>query len=276
MNCKIVRDQLLQAERPERPTADLAAHLGQCPPCRQWHHRLVQLEREVPLLPVPPSQGKAALFERLVGERIAPRPRPAANRPSRWKALFQSPALPPAALAASLLLFAGLWWYLEARPREKSSSPQPSQVVVKPPPRDPLLADLMQHNVKLAQARTAKDRLLELAAMADRLHGATQTLAGEVETADLAALARWYTEVVDKGIVVRADALRRAPDLRQEERKEVLAQVANRLKQTETEAGRHAQAAQTTATAEQWQRLASAARGGADKLRALLGQEDKP
>jgi hypothetical protein len=273
MNCKVVRDQLLQTERPERPADDLAAHLGQCSPCRQWHQRLVQLERLVPQLPVPPSRGgKAGLFKRLAGEQIAPRPSVrVVRRPSRWKAIFRSPAMPPAALAASLLLFAGLWWHLEARSRV-TPQPQPQPMAYRPPPRDLLLADLLQHNIDLVGATSAEDRVKYLAAMADRLHGATQTLADKAEVEDLAALAKLYEKVVRDGIVPMVPRVR---SLGKDERRKLLTEIADRLTNTVEQARQRAQEAPTTAFANQWTCLAAAAQDGTDKIRTLLGEEAK-
>jgi len=89
---------------------DVAAHLGECAPCCSGTMRLVQLERDVRCCRYRrPVQG--GLAEQLATVKMPPpRPRPAPARPSRFQAFLQSPALPPAALAAGLLLFAGFWW----------------------------------------------------------------------------------------------------------------------------------------------------------------------
>jgi hypothetical protein len=275
MNCKVIREQLLQADRPERPGADLAAHLGQCPPCRQWHQRLVQLERLVPRLPVPPSHGKAVLLARLAGERVAPPRRPTARRSSRWQVFFQSPAMPPAVLAASLLVFAGLWSMQSNpyhRPAGGGGMTAPAPAPPRPPAPDLLVADLLQHNVSLARAETPKEQLDALAAMAERLYGATKTLAGQAETADLEKLTKLYDEVVRNGIVKRADVLRKLPPA---ERQEIISPIAERLAKAMDDAEDRAQKSPEE-TASPWRALASAARAGANELQTLLKGETKP
>ena len=66
MNCTTIQRRLLAAEQPDRPAAEVKSHLAECPACRAWHRRLVQLERHIPLLPVPPSEGKAELLHHLL------------------------------------------------------------------------------------------------------------------------------------------------------------------------------------------------------------------
>jgi hypothetical protein len=275
MNCKDVRGHLLQAERPERPPAAVAEHLGQCSPCRQWHQRLVQLEQTVPLLPVPPTNAKAALLERIVNGKTAPRGRSTAHKPSRVHAFFQSPALPPAVLAASLLVFACVWWLLQAGPRERGPvAPRAVTMAPKPPPPDPLLADLMQHNVRLAKADSPQERIVELADMADRLHSTARTLAATADAEDLAKLTELYRKVVEEGVVAQAKS--KLAQLPRAERWKVLDPIAARLAKTQKEAQVMAVQATRLDAINPWQDLASAARTGTSELRALLEGEAKP
>ena len=68
MKCKVVQRRLLSSANPEQVPADLCAHLARCRACREWHNELVLLERHIPLLPVPSSNGKARVMHRLLQE----------------------------------------------------------------------------------------------------------------------------------------------------------------------------------------------------------------
>ena len=84
MNCENIQHELLGSESPDRPTADIQAHLDGCPACRDWQHRLVQIELNIPRLHVPSSATRDAFLLDLVlpdnpaEETPAPRPRPVA------------------------------------------------------------------------------------------------------------------------------------------------------------------------------------------------------
>jgi len=93
VNCTVCQRRLLSAEQPDKPAVEVKNHLGQCPSCRVWQRRLVQMERQISLLPVPPSTAKADLLRRIVGPSPAEAGRRAtAERPSlRWSTLAPGP-----------------------------------------------------------------------------------------------------------------------------------------------------------------------------------------
>jgi hypothetical protein len=68
MNCTVVQRRLLSITNPERVPSTLRAHLAYCGACREWHNELVLVERHIPLLPVPRSNGKTKLMRRLLQE----------------------------------------------------------------------------------------------------------------------------------------------------------------------------------------------------------------
>ena len=55
MNCKIARRRLLSMVRPDQAPEEIRGHLGWCSDCREWHSRLVSMERHVTRIPVPRS-----------------------------------------------------------------------------------------------------------------------------------------------------------------------------------------------------------------------------
>jgi hypothetical protein len=269
MNCEAVQHCLLASERPARLAADVAAHLAECAACLEWHRQLVQMEDNVPLLPVPPSSGKERLLRRLLAEPPAPPLPPPVPRHRLPMGLASLPhgakkeraqrklAL-ASALAAALVLFALGWWGWQYNPPR----PPPAR---KPPATDPLLASLLKRDLSLVKADSPRKRVETLAELADDLHKGTQALARAARADDLDALAGWYEKVRD-GIVKQAGTL---PD--DEQRDKVLKRIADQL----ALAGRQADqlAAELTEQApdsvKPLQRMASAARDGEKHLRDL-------
>src|SRR5882762_683821 len=71
MRCEVVQRRLMSIEDLTEVPADVRAHLAACTPCRDWQGQLVQLERHVPLLPVPKSRGKSRLLRKLEQQSVA-------------------------------------------------------------------------------------------------------------------------------------------------------------------------------------------------------------
>jgi len=165
------------------------------------------------------------------------------------------------------LAFAIAWGLVLTPARERPVAVAPKKTP--PPAPHVLLADLLQHDVRLAKANSPRERIEELANMADRLHGTAQTLAADADAEDMARLAALYRRVVHDGVVKQAE-LKLPPD----QRKQILDPIASRLAHTREEAERLAQVA-SPETASPWRALALAAREGSDKLEALMRREEK-
>jgi hypothetical protein len=111
MSCQRFRHTLLASERPDKPAAAEARHLAGCADCRAWLRRLVRLEQQISLVPVPPSAPPAALLAMLQSAPadalvkppvlFAPRPRREVGHQKLSLAI---------ALAAALVLFVIGWW----------------------------------------------------------------------------------------------------------------------------------------------------------------------
>lgn len=222
MNCHHLRQRLLSATHPERVTRRLRAHLACCADCRAWRRRLLQIERHVPLLPVPPSRRKEAFLNRFVArENAMPAPATVRSGPETVPSLpapapavvpsrrFQRPTLWQAA-AASLAFTAGaggLYWWI--RPQLEDAAPPKLA-------SDPLLASLLHRDLRLAEAGSPRERIEVLTDLADDLHRETRSLAQATATPQLTALARLYGQVIRDGILTQAEALpppERAPFL---------------------------------------------------------------
>lgn len=262
MKCSAAQTQMLELERPDRPTPTLRAHLARCPACREWFHALLQLERNVPLMPVPSSTGREQFLRHvLTGEPLPGRngatapPLPARTGAVRRERGLQKTAL-ATGLAAGLVLFAVGLLAVQSPVAVQGSHTS-----------DPFVKKLLDRDLRLASAATARERLQELAGMADDLRGETEMLARLSADGELETLAQLYQRVMQHGIVKHAAKLPPAD-------REELRDVAFRL----SEAGR---AAELTAQAHPnssgpLREIATAAREAEVAVRQLLTKEGQP
>lgn len=227
MNCQTVQCQLLAAPDPELPPAEVAHHLAECPACLAWQERLAHLERQIPQLPVPRSRdGKRELFRKLHEGKESEWEAPSNDRvPSSQTqplAGTHSPTIPwhhgLTLLAAGLLLAVSGWFLLK-----KSPTPELARHTRQPPPRDPLLAQMLDHSVQLAQISTPRERVVQVRRLVDDLHRRTEDLRPLASVDTMTHLARLYERVVQEVVV---ESARRVP---LDERRAVLLPVADQL-----------------------------------------------
>jgi hypothetical protein len=260
MNCIAVQRRLLEAENPDQPHADLRPHLAVCSACREWQRRLVQLERNMPLLPVPASTAPADIFLK-VPQEAGKSSQEAGRRNLRLR--FSAPrgrrlVMAVSGVAAALLLVLLGWGTL----REPPVKPRPKVVRAGP---DPLVERLLQRDLGLAKAQSHRERLVLLGELADDLHVETRALARTAGAEDLQELARLYRQVVHDGI------LERARTLPANERRQVLDPIADRLARAGRDAEKLAQ--EVPSAAGPLQVVAEAAREGHGRLRTLVRGE---
>jgi hypothetical protein len=264
VNCTVIQRRLLAAEQPDQPAADIQSHLAECPVCRACQRRLVQLERQIPLLPVPPSTAKAELLHRILGPSTAPAPRPlVGERPNPWRStLAPGPkerglrkVSVAFALAATLLIFALGWW---AWPH----NPPPPHPTISREQRD--AKKLEERLAKVFLGETPRERVQRLAALAEEIHGEAREMVDNTERLD--QWARFYTRIVGEHLLEQA---RQVPP---EERRQVLADVADRLVGMESKASRLAHQLQTKSprSATSFDQIAFVAHKGEQDLRALI------
>jgi hypothetical protein len=256
MKCETIQRRLLKAESPTRLPAEMQAHLTTCAVCREWQRQLVQLEEYVGRLPVPASTAKAELLK-LLSSRAAgiAAPAPPVVRSWSWRL--------PAGLAAAVLLLAVGGWLLSLM---RPAAPRPDHPTVAA--RPPLLDNLLERDLRLANATTQRQRVEALADVADDLQEETRALALDASGDDLESLARLYGQVVREGIIAGAQTLPRA------ERRAVLSSIAERLVKTRAAATRLAKEV-TSDSARSLQAIAAAAEEGDRDLRAIF-REDLP
>jgi hypothetical protein len=199
MNCQDLRRALAHLEEPQRPPAAIRSHLAGCSPCRAWHRQLTRIERAVPLLPVPASNGKARFVERVLAGQVPVAPPD--RTPSRPINTRQKLAL-ATALAAGLVLFAASFSALQLR------RTPPTEVISKPAtPSYPHAEKIMESVARLPRTATPRERMESLAAAADNVHRLSHDLARRSDGDGLRALAGWYEAVLQPQLVSQARVL---------------------------------------------------------------------
>ena len=80
MNCKVARRRLLSMVRPDQAPDEVQGHLSWCSDCREWHGRLVRMERGVGRIPVPRShrRTKQAFLDSFLADAANQTPMPPA------------------------------------------------------------------------------------------------------------------------------------------------------------------------------------------------------
>jgi hypothetical protein len=198
MNCELLQHHLLALEDPGRPPAEMRAHLARCGACRAWQRRLLDVERSVPRLRVPPSHGRDAFVARLrAGARATP------PRAARREVVLRKIAL-ATSLAAGLLMFVvgfGAWQW----PTPPERPPAAPQAHAKP-----FLARLVDHDLDLARSADPGPRLESLTGLADVLRGQADPLAQAGADDDLGTLVRLYRRVLEDGVLHQAPAVKAA------------------------------------------------------------------
>ncbi len=258
MNCTVLQRRLLSAEQPDQPAADIRNHLDQCPSCRAWQRRLIQMERHIPLLPIPPSTAKAQLLQRILGTHTD---RPTIADPSN---LWRSSLTPGPkerglrklsvafALAASLLVFALAWWSWPRNPITGIEVAKREQ------------ARLEERLTNSLRVDTPKERLFRLAKLAEEIHGEARTLVDNTEK--LEQWTRFYARIVGQHLIEQARQLPR------EDRPAVFEEVAAALSKMESDATRLATQLKSVAprSSASFDQIALVSRKGEQDLRALL------
>jgi hypothetical protein len=227
MNCTTIQRRLLGSERPDQPSGEVRQHLAECPACRAWQSQLVQIEKQIPLLPAPPSNARERVLRKILE---APAPAARTHTPVR-----PMPRLAPLgvrikerglqkmalafALAAALVVFAIGWW---AWPHQDDSG-LTARVV------DSLQIRRTRLDQQLAILKTPGARVEALAELADQLHHEARDYLADGER--LALVAQFYEQVVREDLLTHARQVE-APD------RALLQGIATRLCDMESEASR--------------------------------------
>jgi hypothetical protein len=199
----------------------LRQHIGDCSDCRAWVEQAAELEAALSQLPAPAQgQAKAQLLARLSQSPPAQVSSTDGHRRNwRWRSVGAS-----VGLAAAVML--GVLIYQLGRP---SSSSRPT---VAEAAAYPLLQRVVEHDIALARATHPVQRIQILSELAETLAQETGALARIASAEELRDLARWYTKVVERGLIPQAEQwIAHRPAER--ERQQVL-EAARRLEMSAT------------------------------------------
>jgi hypothetical protein len=261
MNCSQCQNRLLSHPELDAVPAEVEAHLADCPACRQWLLRLRQIEANVPLLPVSTSERKHQFKQDFLEGKIpAPVTLPIRRPWSPRRRLAVALAAACVVIACGILLT--VWLAGSGGPDEPLAKGKPDPADSKPVPTT--LADkLLDVDLRLAQADTPRQRVEDLARLAENLHGETRSLVSVAAPGELNTLAQLYDKVVKEGIIARARRL--PPAERRQALRDVRTQLAEQKRQAEELAQKAAPAQATPLLL-----IAAAARTGDRQLRALM------
>jgi hypothetical protein len=215
------------------------------------------MEQLISQLPVPPSTAKQQFLESMNGEGRR-REQAALVHPSsfllhpfkRERGLRKlSVAF---TLAASLLVFALAWWSWPHNPVALPDSTRYEQAKLEQRLSSSLLVD------------TPKECVVRLAKLAEEIHGEARALVDNSER--LEQWSQFYSRVVGEHLIAQAR------QLTPEDRQAVLADIASRLANAESEATRLATQCKITAprSAAAFQKIALVSQKGERNLRELM------
>jgi len=313
MNCKEIKYFLLGCENPDQPPADVKAHLAVCSACQDWQNRLAVIEMNIPFLPVPASAARTQLLRKVLSQsksvgkdsgavaapeltdtRIAikdtvgPVLKPtesqiplsvSAGRSSlrhgagivRFFSAWEPSARRFAAggIAAAILLVIFGWMVIRTPPR-----PIATTGPIARSSSDPLLASIIERDLRLAGAENPSARFLTLADLAEDLSGEVKKLAPLPEAKGvLDELVMRYQEVLRDGL------LRVAKKLPGADRDELLNKIGERLHvagRTAEELGDELGGKIPNSSSQALQRLGKAAYEADRQLRDLRVQNPPP
>ncbi|MCS7022327.1 MAG: hypothetical protein NZ703_03710 [Gemmataceae bacterium] len=221
--CRQFRRAVLALPDPRQPwPTALRRHSQVCVECQLWAEQARELEEALRRLPVPAApNGKAQLLALLQVEgRTGNDPQlPQRRAVSRWTGWHLAGWV---SLAAAVLVAVVVYRW----PAERTGQQPP---VVEPPPYL-FLRQVVDHDVALARAHTAEQRLRILTSLAETLVQETQALARIAAADELRDLVRWYDKVIERGVLVQAGEW--AAQMQSERDRQPLLESAHRLAAT--------------------------------------------
>ncbi len=266
MKCDVVHNQLLSANDPATPPAPVEYHLAVCPACRKFQHQLVVMEKHVRLMPAP-ATGPERLLKRLARKRVTTvfSNGELTHGPSLTDRIKSHPIL-TGALAAGVAIVLGCFLYVRSQDDGTANL-----TVHRPPAPEPLVANLVECDVLMAQARTVSDKVQIFAKEAALFHVGAQESGRRLDEPDVRIfanvnnLSEQYCQVIEEGLI------KRASDVPRRERRQLLKPIAEQLAQAGDEA--QALASQRPPLRAALEKMAAAARHGDQRLRRLLAEE---
>lgn len=223
--CPQFRRAVLALPDPRFVPSRLRPHWEQCADCRVWAEQAAELESALGQLKAPPSRGgKARLLAQLrqASEAVPSfRGHSPKSQKTSWGRKRRAWLMTSGALAAALVLV--VLYYSGS-----GTAPQPAVASSGAP--YPFLQQLVAHDVALARASTAGQRVQALSALADTVAQETHALARIASPEELRELVRWYDKVVERGLIQQAEEW--AARMQTERERQQLLETAGRLAAT--------------------------------------------
>lgn len=266
MSCSAIQNELLGSDNPAEPSAAVRAHLARCRVCRAWHRRLLQMEEQLPQLPVPVSAAGSRLVRQILdtpsgSELPAPLLRPQLRLvlppAARARQRGQQKVALAFALAAAMLFFAVCWWAW-SRHGDSTGAPLVASLEQR------ILSKRENLDRRLQLLTTPAARLEMLTREIAFLHGETRRQVADVD--QLAVVARYHGHVVHDYLLPQARQLPAA------DRARLLDAVKRDLDGIESEAERRAAEleAELPRSSAMLREIAANARAGSRDLHDLL------
>jgi hypothetical protein len=253
MICTTIQRRLLGSEQPDRPPAEVRAHLEGCAECREVQRRLLELEQGIGRLPAPESEMRSAFVLQFLAGASPVRQTPPVLRLREGGRRKLAVAF---GLAAGLAFCAlGMWAWTSRAPEDPGQSPSARELALRQ----------LQLHQRLEAARTPRERVQRLTELADEVLGDARSDPGDADRLDI--MARFYGQLVREHLLTHARALTRA------ERAALLPAVADRLRWAESEATRLAVDPLNRVVAASFRDIAAAAGDGSRSLLALARGE---
>ena len=214
MKCNECQERLMRALEPDVPSAEVSVHLETCESCRKFQQKLMQIETNVPRIPVPVSHVPASLWQALARQN-ASEPTPASRGAGGPPARTGEPPVPRSSrsrlawivtgLAASIALAAfGIIYYVNQQNNVIIANNNDSE---NGPASQPFLAQLLNCNVRLVVSKSPGERTQLLAKLAGHLQDGIESKPGD---ASLQKLSELYCETLVNGLVPAAKLLPKA------------------------------------------------------------------
>jgi hypothetical protein len=192
MNCQAIQNKILALPDPRRVPDSLRDHVAECAACRVWAEQAGRLESLLERLPVPPppADKKAATIDELHRAPALAEPAVATReeRLSPFRRFLNENATLVGGLAAAVVVAVAAWSFYP------KTGPQPEMART---PEYPLLKNVTQRQVALANADTPTKKLRALGGLADDLSAEARGLARVASADELQDIARWYGQVKD-------------------------------------------------------------------------------
>lgn len=227
MNCRDLRNWLLEVKGGTALPAPTMQHLAACPGCERYWNELRSLDARILDRDIP--AGDPRMMANFLAQFGAASGEPIYSTPSRWRQKLVRSAI--AATAACILVIVS---FGVGRYQGRSRGPVDDVAIVRPAPAplappEPLVAKLAKHDMQLAGTKSAAVHARTFAEMAEDLQTEALRMAHRGLRDDLLIVAELHERILRRGLLGKWE------QLTADERKDVLPIIAKRLTENEAQ-----------------------------------------